>query len=249
MDIIADPTDTRESLAREVIEALEAIDVGTPHVVEFCPDEALYLEPVQSCSVPASDVAGKLKTTMVRCFDTHGREVTPDESYWAQHLGSVSARDRRSWRSTPNGGIRVGDVLAISAGEFFAYREYETAGERLVEFVTLDELQRRREAGKTAWIATHLTAVDAAAPAGFASWDVWDYQSDDDLGIIYEAEIGPVAVSWAATFSDERVKLSEAGPEVSVRVGSVSDMVTVDDMLELVDALMKAIPMVRKVQS
>lgn len=247
MAIIADAPDTRHTLATEVIEALEVIDVGTPHVVEFCPDEGLYLEPVQACSVPASDFDGKTWTTMVRCFDTSGREVMPDASYWARHLGRVSERDRRSWRSAPNCGIRVGEILALSAGEFTAYREYDRGGERMVELVTLEELQRRREAGKHAWIAAHITDVDAAAPAGFTSWDIWDYQSDDDLSIIYENEIGPVSVSWAATFSDGRVKLSEAGPDVSVRVGKVSDTVTVSDMLDLVDSLMKAIPLVREV--
>ncbi|WP_372968541.1 hypothetical protein [Microbacterium sp.] len=179
-------------------------------------------------------------------FDADGRKLDePGDEWWKAALADVDFDTWRSWRITPNAALRLGDVVAVSLGEYQFERTLLVDGVEVAELITLDEIRRRSDAQKDAWIAEHAEAIEAARPAEATSVDVWDFNPrSNGQGILYVREFGPVSLSWSADVVDGVVSF-RAGVDVMVHVGTTSEVVPgVDEMRELASALMAAIPTV-----
>lgn len=127
---------TPTHIATDVAEALAAIDNIGRGCVEFVPGEPLYQEPVGTFVVSADqvhrvDVFGVAH--LMRLIDRDGRDVDCSADYWAEHSRHTDPTDVRSWRRGINGGIRLGDLLAVSYGDYEIAREFEIEGVRMVE--------------------------------------------------------------------------------------------------------------------
>lgn len=245
-------TTTSRHSATDVANALALIDSGDVRCIDISPDDALWqeIEPVWSQTVAQLGGTFENLEPVHRALplDGVGRKVNlPADRIWRQQIIKVPAAVLRYWRSTPNSAIRVGELLIISLGMVIPQEPIEVDGEQVVEFITSEEQRRRWAVAKDAWISDH-PEVAASKPEWAETFGVDTIYDDGVADIWFERSMGMVRLSKHVEFRDGSLTWDDGGPAPYVTLEKWEGLEP-DDMLDLVDALMKAIPMLREVQS
>lgn len=239
-------TSAPEYSATDVAEALAMIDAGDVPCVDIDEDDDLYQDVPAVVLKPLSWLGASVEESgwihRVVPIDATGRKAPSDE--WPDFSGAdVSPQVRRYWQHTPNSAIRVGDQLAVSHGMVLPVAEKVIDGERMVELVTHEELQRRQRAEKDGWLAAHPEIASMSLGWG-AKVSVDTLNGVDGVDLWWEREFGrAVRMSRHASYRAGVLTYDDDSttPDVIVDRDFVEDL-SLDDMRELASALMAAIP-------
>lgn len=242
--------------ATDVAEALALIDSGDVPCIDLTPDDSLWQDVPEILVKPLAWMDGEpvgwdqgAWVHRVLPLDAEGRKVAlPSSLEWGIETAALPPRVKAYWLRTPNSAVRVGELLVISLGHVFPNAEIDVDGERMVELISPTELHRRQRQDNEAWLAEHPDVV-AARRDWMQSIVVENLEGLEGVEIHCERDLGPVNLAKYATYADGRLRWDDGddAPYVSLAT-KYREGLSVQDMRDLVDALMKAIPLVEDAQ-
>ncbi|MEV7631991.1 hypothetical protein AB0N64_06245 [Microbacterium sp. NPDC089318] len=238
-------TNEQIATATDVAELFADIDATAEgYYPIIAPDDPLYQEISGVDYKPLSWLDWLADPTIGFCGSWTSRSLAVDAEGRradfppADALAAVPADLYRAWRQTPNAAIRVGALLLISLGEWLPMRKVEVDGETVVEIVTLDEIRRRQQAEKDAWLDDHPEVRSAVPWADSMGVDV--IGDDGEVEVWFEKAFGPVRFAQYAVHKDGRLRFGDGSSAPNVVIDKHEDL-TVGDMRSLIAGLTAAV--------